>query len=134
MSCGNLGWNFFGPVARLLRKNGGAAMPVRSRLNLKEGAGVTLTLADNPAQDQVDVTIAGTGGTPVYGETPAGTVNGSNVAFTLANAPASGSLQLYLNGLRQRPGAGNDYTLSGSTITCNAAPLAGDTLAADYRY
>lgn len=67
-------------------------------------------------------------------ETPSGTINGSNTVFTLANTPSPvASLHLYLNGLRQRAG-GQDYTLSGLTITFVTAPSTGDILLADYRY
>jgi hypothetical protein len=60
-------------------------------------------------------------------ETPSGTVNGSNVTFTLANTPISGTEEVYLNGVQQEPGAGNDYTISGNTITYLSAPLGGAT-------
>jgi hypothetical protein len=69
----------------------------------------------------------------VDNEVPSGTINGSNTAFTLANTPIAGSVKLYLNGVRQEAGAGNDYTISGATITMLDAPLAGDKLLADYR-
>lgn len=69
----------------------------------------------------------------VSNEVPSGTVNGSNTAFTLANTPTAGTVQLYLNGVRLQPGAGNDYTLSGLTITMLYAPQTGDQLLADYR-
>jgi hypothetical protein len=69
----------------------------------------------------------------VSNEVPSGTINGSNTAFTLANTPVSGTVQLYLNGVRLQPGAGNDYTLSGLTITMLYAPATGDQLLADYR-
>ena len=50
-------------------------------------------------------------------ETPAGTVNGTNATFTLANVPNPGaSLALYRNGLHLESGRGIN-TLSGSTIT-----------------
>lgn len=68
------------------------------------------------------------------GETPSGTINGSNVTFTLANTPVSGSVHLYLDGIRMDAGAGNDYTISGGTITMATAPVSGDKLRADYRY
>lgn len=68
----------------------------------------------------------------VFGEAPSGTVNGSNATFTLASAPLAGTLRLYQNGLRLREGAGNDYTLSGNTITFNTPPASGDILLADY--
>jgi hypothetical protein len=69
------------------------------------------------------------------GETPAGAVNGSNATFTLAAAPdPPGSLRLAVNGLLQRPGAGNDFILSGLTVTfqAGAVPMAGDVLEAAY--
>lgn len=66
-------------------------------------------------------------------ETPAGTINGLNVTFTLANTPFAGSEHIFKNGLRQKPGGGNDYTISGNTITFAVAPLGGSILLADYR-
>lgn len=68
----------------------------------------------------------------VFNETPSGTVNGSNTAFTLANTPTAGTVRLYIEGWRLYPGAGNDYTISGSTITMAVAPLTGERLTADY--
>lgn len=67
----------------------------------------------------------------VDNETPAGTINGSNVTFTLASTPATNSLMLYKNGIRLKPG-GADYTLSGNTITFVTAPPTGAVLLADY--
>jgi hypothetical protein len=66
-------------------------------------------------------------------ETPSGTVNGSTTSFTLANTPTAGSESLYLNGLLMEPGAGNDYTISGATITMLSAPLTGDKLRVSYQ-
>jgi hypothetical protein len=65
-------------------------------------------------------------------ETPSGTVNGSNTSFTLATTPTSGTEHVYLNGLLQEPGAGNDYTISGATITYLTAPLTGDKIRVSY--
>lgn len=72
--------------------------------------------------------------TLVIGETPGGTVNGSNATFTLANTPVAGSEALHLNGIRLKSGAGNDYTISTLTITMLTVPVTGDVLLADYRY
>lgn len=66
-------------------------------------------------------------------ETPSGAVNGSNVTYTLANTPVSGSEHVYLNGLLQEPGAGNDYTISTLTITYLTAPATGDKIRVSYR-
>lgn len=70
----------------------------------------------------------------VWNETPSGAINGANVTFTLAHAPVAGTLRLYQNGLRLAEGVGNDYTLSGATITMAIAPVTGDRLLADYVY
>lgn len=69
----------------------------------------------------------------IFNEVPSGTINGSNVTFTLANTPTSGTVQIYKNGLRQTLTA--DYTISGSTITFSTAPSStgfSDVLIADY--
>ena len=80
------------------------------------------------------LSAAGSNAVFVDAEVPAGTVNGVNTAFTLANSPApTTSLTLFRNGLLQRLGI--DYTLSGSSITFAAGgvPQGGDLLRAYYR-
>ena len=69
----------------------------------------------------------------VYEEQVGGTVDGVNTAFTLAQAPKAGTVQLYLNGMRLRAGAANDYTITAQAITMNFAPEGTDVLVADYR-
>ena len=58
------------------------------------------------------------------------TVNcdGSNVTFTLSNAPLANSLDVYLNGIRQPEGSGEAFTISGVTITFAIAPATDDDL------
>lgn len=65
-------------------------------------------------------------------EAPSGTINGANTAFTLANTPIAGTVILYLNGIRLRSGAGNDFTIAGTAITMLYAPQTGDVLLATY--
>lgn len=65
-----------------------------------------------------------------WNETPSGTMNGSNLDFTLAATPATGSLLLILNGIQQL--SGTDYTLSGATVTMTTAPESSDWLRAYY--
>lgn len=68
-------------------------------------------------------------------ETPSGLINGSNVTFTLAHTPnPATSLMLFLNGVLQRAGAGNDYTIATATITMATAPITNDILLVSYRY
>ncbi len=72
-----------------------------------------------------------------WNETPGGVVDGVNAVFTLVSTPSpAGALMLFVNGVLQRAGAGNDFTLSGSTVTfeAGAIPQTGDILLATYGY
>jgi hypothetical protein len=76
-------------------------------------------------------------GTAVQGkfvtrETPSGAVNGTNTSFVLANTPVAGSESVFLNGILQEPGVGNDYTISVATITYLTAPVTGDKVRVSY--
>ncbi len=68
----------------------------------------------------------------ITAEVPTGLINGVNTSFTLANTPISGTVRVYLNGLRQEEGSGKDYTISGTTITFSNAPATNDILFVDY--
>ena len=59
-------------------------------------------------------------------EVPSGTVNGSNVTFTLATTPSSaGAVMVFLDGVLVEQGSGaGKYTISGTTITFGTAPVA----------
>jgi len=73
-------------------------------------------------------------GTFVDAEIPSGAINGSNTSFALANIPAPvASLELFRNGLLLQ--SGNDYTISGNSITflSGTAPQSSDILIASYR-
>jgi hypothetical protein len=45
-----------------VRKNAGAVVGTRRRLNLVEGSGIAITAADDPTDEEVDITIAAVGG------------------------------------------------------------------------
>ena len=78
----------------------------------------------------------GTSSTIVDAELPAGAINGTNMAFTLANIPnPSASLKLYKNGLLLSQNA--DYSINGANIvfaTQAVAPQTGDSIVASYRH
>lgn len=64
-------------------------------------------------------------------EVPSGTVNGSNVTFTLASSPhSSKAVVVVVNGLIQRQTT--HYSVSGSTITFVTAPTTGQEIYAIY--
>jgi hypothetical protein len=60
---------------------------------------------------------------------PSGSINGSNTTFTLSPTPTQASdVDCFENGLQQQQGAGDDYTISGATITYLTAPATGTKL------
>lgn len=63
----------------------------------------------------------------VYSEVPTGSINSSNVTYTLANTPVTGKIAAYRNGVRTTA-----FTISTNTVTMTTAPLTGDTLIFDY--
>lgn len=66
-------------------------------------------------------------------QTLAGTVDGTNTAFTLPTSPIAGTVCVLLNGQVQRPTT--DYSITGTTVTFTAAPSAvgaADWVAATY--
>ena len=64
-------------------------------------------------------------------EVPAGATPGT--AFTLAQVPVAGSLQLFWNGVLLK-GGGVDYTLVGNALTMVQAVQNGDSFLAFYRF
>lgn len=71
-------------------------------------------------------------GANVTNETPTGTKNGVNLAFTTAYLPDPNTFVLTVNG-QTLAAAGVDFTLSGQAITMNVAPLATDVFIAAYQ-
>ena len=67
-------------------------------------------------------------------EVPVGSINGSNTVFTIANVPTPNSEQVFLNGILLNSGVGNDYTISGTTITFSVPPLVEDFVLVNYFY
>ena len=61
-------------------------------------------------------------------ETPTGTINASNVTFTLANTPIAGTVKVWVDGVRL---SSADYSVSGTTLTLGVAP--SSQLVVDYR-
>jgi len=82
--------------------------------------------------------VSGIGQTATFvdAETPQGTINGTNLTFTLAAPPNPVlSLKLFKNGMLLAQNA--DYTLSAGTVTFTtvaATPQVGDSLVAYYRH
>lgn len=71
-------------------------------------------------QSGQQITIAATAtltATFVDREIPTGLVDGVNRIFVLAFAPVVGTEHVFVNGLEQEAGSGNDYTILGKTIT-----------------
>lgn len=85
---------------------------------------------DGPQGPQGDpgISVSGTASR----EVPSGTLNASNVTFSLTNTPISNTLHLYLDGILMKYAV--DYTVVGNVITFTVAPVTGQTLVAYYYY
>lgn len=69
-------------------------------------------------------------GTAIFGETPSGTKDGTNVTFAVAHTYIPGTLAVYRNALRENPA---NYTESAPTgLVFGTAPLAIDDITVDY--
>lgn len=103
---------------------------VTTLLGVSNADGTTpITIYADPTTHRLLVDTAASVGTFVDNEV----VSGSGTSWTLANTPLSGTQHIYGNGQRLTPGAGNDYTISGASITTANSYSAGAVLA-DYRY
>ena len=63
-------------------------------------------------------------------EVPSEVPNGIITTFTTAHVPATGSLKVYLGGIRLKS---TEWTISGKTVTLAGAPGTGETVLFDYR-
>lgn len=117
------------------------AIPVPATPGTAARTNIVCAILD-PASFRVDLSgpvprlIAVAGGSTditVDGEALGGIIDGQNAVFSLTTAPnPASSLRVYRNGVRQQ--LGQDYTLSGSTLTFIHPPTGGDSLLADYRH
>ena len=115
----------------VLAFDGATGKPVRVAVGANGKALVADSTVD-PGVSWQDVLLASAF---VEGEAPSGSIDGANTDFTLANTPVAGSVKVYKNGIRQRSGAGNDYTIAAAVITFLAGniPQTGDVVLVDYR-
>ncbi len=60
--------------------------------------------------------------------------NNSPIVADLANTPATGREMVYNNGVRMLKGSGNDYTISGATITMEYNLHTNDQITVEYYY
>lgn len=105
-----------------------------TKATLTQGTGITITNGNGSITIAINTSVY-TASNFVTREVPTGTINGSNATFTLANTPTAGTEEVYVNGVLQNVGAGNDYTISTNTITfqSGAIPQTGDTVLVNYR-
>lgn len=110
----------------------GVALTQRAVLNFV-GTGVTVT--DGPTK--TTVTIPGGSGSSTYARDSITVTNPiADHTIILSNTPTSLSEIVIWNGLVLRPGALNDYTLSGTTLTLNVGVILtiGDEIEVVYAY
>jgi hypothetical protein len=63
-----------------------------------------------------------------------GSINGTNLVYTMPNVPVSSTEMIFVNGVFQQRGAGNDYQITGNTVTFEIgnAPSIGSILLCTY--
>ena len=101
-----------------------------SVVQLTAGTGITLT-RNSAAEVTVASSSSSSGGQVttqlnVSGDGTTQATDGSRTQFTIASAPASeNNLQIYIDGVYQSK---NDFSVSGTTVTLDAAPATGAVL------
>ena len=72
------------------------------------------------------------GATKVYNEEAS--FSAGNFTATIANTPDADTQRVYRNGVRQNPGASDDYTIAAATLTFAKKLQASDVILVDYEY
>lgn len=109
-----------------------------TKATLTQGTGITITNGNGTITISSNNTGNLTISNFVFNEVPAGTIDNTNPTFAVNGNAAitAGTLRLYNNGVRQKSGAGNDYTVNNTTATITfltgSIPQTGDVLLADY--
>lgn len=105
---------------------GGPTLAGAMQVIAKTGNQLTLLTPSPPAGGSSSGTLQ-----MVWGETPAGSIDGTNKIYTTLNSYQANLLAVFLNGLRQQ--RTSDYTETGSnSFQFVNAPLSGDSLSIDY--
>lgn len=127
------------PAGLILSKNGVVMKPGGADYTL---SGSTITMTSAPATGAVLLATYGTtsvsyingSNSLVTDETPAGSVNSSNTAFTTAQSYIGGSLKVFVNGLKQKTGTHfTETTPTSGIFTMSDAPLTGDIITVEYQ-
>lgn len=98
---------------------------------INAGTGITISTG---SLGEIYITNTSTGATTLeWNERLTGTVDGVNTNFTLAYTPTTPqTIMLFLNGILLEQGAGNDFTISGTSVTLAEAPLPESKVTATY--
>lgn len=73
-------------------------------------------------------------GTAHWEGAPTGDIDAANVTFTVPYAPVANTFKLFVDGVLQIPGAGENYVRNDTTLTLSVPPEAGTKLWASCEY
>jgi hypothetical protein len=98
---------------------------------INAGTGINISTG---SLGEIYIANTSTGATTLeWNERLTGAVDGVNTNFTLAYTPTTTStIMLFLNGVLLEQGVGNDFTISGTTVTLAEAPLPDSKVTATY--
>lgn len=122
----------------------------KNGLTMRKGASNDFTITGNNQITFATAPVAGTVITATYimgaqvmingsnslvtDEAPTGTINGTNKTFTVARAYVGGSLEVFINGVKQKRAVHFTENPTAATFTLDDAPLTGDDLMVNYQY
>lgn len=108
------------------------AVPPTAR-KLVAGSGVTIVDSGPGGNLTISATGGGGGAQIEWNEIPTGANDGVNKTFVLAYTPSpTNALMFFINGIKQREGITNDYTLTGSQVNLIVDYTSGSNIDATY--
>jgi len=69
-----------------------------------------------------------------FNETPLGTPDGLLTTFTLAHTPSTGTVQVFVNGVKQKPTTAYSVSVNSIIFTTNWIPVTNDEILINYKY
>ncbi|MCC7542347.1 MAG: hypothetical protein IT379_39380 [Deltaproteobacteria bacterium] len=123
-----------------IRVNGGANVGSRPRLNLIEGSGIDFTVVDDPADNEVDITVDWLGLTVRKNGADVGTrrrlnlIEGANITLTVADDGAGGEVDVTITGAAGGASVGATLPVTIEPDATASAGVSAEASRVDHRH